>query len=310
MNWKKLIFLLTAVFFAGNLLKSCSYFDEFSDAEKYPVVINCFFSKDSVVILHLSEYTDFQEVLPELNEVEYADVEFYENSVLVGSFVYTIDTIEPIDENNNEYGYYRLIYQKTKPDRLYSVRYSCDEQILLQASDIIPEDIPIISIDTSTMITGTGFINVYCKITFQDNLEKNNYYSISATEQHIENVNDKRSIASTIISSSDPVAEGFFNYKYGNLCYFSDENFNGSKVSVTCLFKPEYRVDGKNFIDIQLNSVSKDYYLYVKSLDRYLKAKENLFAEPVKIYSNVEGGYGIFAAFNKSIYRINLPSNE
>jgi hypothetical protein len=295
-----------ALIFAGHLLRSCNYFDEITSVEKYPVAINCFLSNDSIIILYLSEYTDYQEVLPVLNDIEDAGIEYYENSTLIGNFGFILDTIEPIDENNREFGYYTLNYPGTKTGGVYSIKYNLGEQTI-KASDIMPVEVPIISVDTSLLITGTGYIDVYCKITFQDDPDKSNYYSISATEQNIENVNDNRRIGSTIISSSDPFVEGFFNYNYGNLCYFSDANFNGSKISVGCLFKPEYSWDGTNFLDVQLNSISREYYLYVKSLDKYLLAKDNIFTEPVNVYSNIEGGYGIFAAYNKSLYRINLP---
>lgn len=46
---------------------------------------------------------------------------------------------------------------------------------------------------------------------------------------------------------------------------------------------------------IQLVSLTKDAYLYDRSLNQYYNAVDNPFAEPVVVHNNVEQGYGIFA---------------
>lgn len=58
---------------------------------------------------------------------------------------------------------------------------------------------------------------------------------------------------------------------------------------------------------LRLLTVSEDLYQYYKSLEDYLKYNNNNASviEPQKIYSNIEGGYGIFAGY--SIQYIRIP---
>lgn len=46
-------------------------------------------------------------------------------------------------------------------------------------------------------------------------------------------------------------------------------------------------------ITTTLETITPAYYYYLKSSDKYESTRWNLFAEPVSVYSNVEGGIGI-----------------
>ena len=59
----------------------------------------------------------------------------------------------------------------------------------------------------------------------------------------------------------------------------------------------------KNFLDsltIQLLTTDYHYYQYHISINNYESG--NPFAEPTRIYSNVENGYGVFAGYQKSVF--------
>lgn len=61
-------------------------------------------------------------------------------------------------------------------------------------------------------------------------------------------------------------------------------------------------------IYIEIKSVSKDFYLYQKTLKEYYNSINNPFSEPAEVYSNIKLGYGIFAGYNSVIdtFTINL----
>ena len=46
---------------------------------------------------------------------------------------------------------------------------------------------------------------------------------------------------------------------------------------------------------VWLRSISKDEYLFLKSVDLYQNNEDNPFAEPVIIHSNIASGDGIFS---------------
>lgn len=64
----------------------------------------------------------------------------------------------------------------------------------------------------------------------------------------------------------------------------------------------------KNELIIILTHLSKEYFLYKKSLDAYLEESYSLFSEPIQVYTNINNGIGIFATKNSSKYVINLPT--
>lgn len=51
-----------------------------------------------------------------------------------------------------------------------------------------------------------------------------------------------------------------------------------------------------SYLKVYLLNTGKPYYLYHKSLENYNDG-ENPFAEPTPVYSNIEGGLGVFSAY-------------
>ena len=62
---------------------------------------------------------------------------------------------------------------------------------------------------------------------------------------------------------------------------------------------------GGDSIFLLLLTTDEHYYRYHKDLESYVP--ENPFAEPVHIYSNIEGGLGVFAGFNRFEVVMALP---
>ena len=50
--------------------------------------------------------------------------------------------------------------------------------------------------------------------------------------------------------------------------------------------------------------INKDYYQYILSADKNFTYSDNPFAEPTSLYSNIQGGYGIFGASASVLVRI------
>ena len=84
---------------------------------------------------------------------------------------------------------------------------------------------------------------------------------------------------------------------YYNLV-FTDESFDGSDFQARCYtynFLPENSIAD---YEVQVFQLTRDAYLYARSLDQYNNAIDNPFAEPVTVHSNIEGGYGVFFLSN------------
>ncbi|MBI5010582.1 MAG: DUF4249 domain-containing protein [Bacteroidia bacterium] len=59
------------------------------------------------------------------------------------------------------------------------------------------------------------------------------------------------------------------------------------------------------FLKITLLNTEKSYYQYHKSLDNY-NDSENPFSEPTLLYSNIEGGLGIFTSYTSEVVIMRL----
>ena len=49
---------------------------------------------------------------------------------------------------------------------------------------------------------------------------------------------------------------------------------------------------------VELQAISREMYLYLKSLQLYQVSSNDIYAEPMQIYSNVQNGWGIFCALS------------
>ena len=139
------------------------------------------------------------------------------------------------------------------------------------------------------------------QITFQDTPGKSNYYSLQIW-------GDDDHLGVLLDFSVDPVftqQQGILDEVFGSSMVnwrgrvFSDELFDGKEY--TLQVKEQLRSDTKYYTKrhIRLYSLSEPYYQYLLSLQNIenegiMGGLTNVgLAEPVRIYSNVEGGTGI-----------------
>ena len=99
---------------------------------------------------------------------------------------------------------------------------------------------------------------------------------------------------------------------------FSDEILNGKEYTLsfstnqnTAVALPGYDLNNitrenlKTEVYIDLQSISKSYYLYLKSRSASSNSN-NFFSEPIQIHNNVEGGIGILGSYSSNVRKINL----
>ena len=94
----------------------------------------------------------------------------------------------------------------------------------------------------------------------------------------------------------DPIAE-----ESGDEQFLKDDSFEGKKYTWRVGFYPQNFEPGSDAkILVQLLSISRDRYLFDRSVTLSQDADDNPFAEPVIIHDNVEGGHGVFSLSARS----------
>ncbi len=82
--------------------------------------------------------------------------------------------------------------------------------------------------------------------------------------------------------------------------YFTDNMFDGESYTFEIYFKTGY--SNTVSFDIILETMSKEYYEYMASLDAYYDSDDfAIFSEPVQVFCNVRNGLGNFGAKTTSI---------
>ncbi|MDL2255436.1 DUF4249 domain-containing protein [Parabacteroides sp. OttesenSCG-928-K15] len=88
-----------------------------------------------------------------------------------------------------------------------------------------------------------------------------------------------------------------------NVCrIFSDNIFDGKEYTINVYFLLGFNakeLKEKVSFDIELYAITESLYLYLRSLEQSWKS--DVFSQPVRIYSNVKGGYGILGIQNPTI---------
>ncbi len=88
--------------------------------------------------------------------------------------------------------------------------------------------------------------------------------------------------------------------------YFKDGDLDGQRITVTGLARAVIGPGFRNFLDrnavyqITLRSISKDYFEHQTSREVHLFTRENSFAQPAPVYSNITNGVGIIAGYSEA----------
>lgn len=193
----------------------------------------------------------------------------------------------------------------------------------VEATDVVPVAVPILSWDTATVMTENPFetsnVREY-RFTFTDPPGEDNYYMvevIQAEEFFINNVFDPISggfipdttwfdepfFFSVGMSTSDQVIssenESFFgeSLTFDDQFFFSDGLFEGSTREFVVRVPEPFQ--GARYI-LRLSTLSEAYYRYRVTARRFINTNGDPFAEPVLVFSNVEGGLGVFGGVSSS----------
>ncbi len=218
---------------------------------------------------------------------------------------------------------------KTAPGSEYAIEVSAPGYPDVKAIDTLPGAVPILegSKERGNTYDEYGDPHVDIEFVFQDQ-SGTDFYEFMFLPHHNYTKDDTVYYIGFQwpLYIADPVLKKDSELEYEPFTYvFSDELFEGLKYRMENKFfsmatsgsfvrpvVPEADLR-KSFI--VLRHVSSAYYQYRKSWIRHSKNQQlgNIFDDPLYVitvgapkpmYSNIEGGYGIFAAYNTSYYSL------
>jgi hypothetical protein len=201
---------------------------------------------------------------------------------------------------------------------LYRVEAHIADYPVLVASDSLPESITPESIYyKKDAIYDYGNKYTQANIIFFDP-QGPNYYEVGLVAKYTyysewdntyQTVRIDDNIAHWLIDDEVLIAEDLIGW-VGSVS-FSDEQFNGKKYQLQ-LPVEDMPANARHYV--RFNSVSYHYYKYKSTMDRHLFNQGGFSYDdlllidggnPVQMYSNVENGYGIFAAYISQFIEVN-----
>jgi hypothetical protein len=277
------------------------------------IVINGLITTDSLINVRISgsEYYTSNPWLHESPPFTGAIVNFYNNNTCIDSLYYSTHNI-------SKYGdvYYTGNYLSESvsplPGKEYKITVSKSGFPDATASITIPRLVNIERVDTSRIESLRHDYAMKCKLEFTDPPSERNYYLLNIVRVSM-NPFIKEYLT---FDCEDPVIEEelcgnggsmssesnkVFDNKYGYA--FSDKLIDGKKYSLNFSFEGNnYLNDPRNIAPktsyiyyFRLISITEGYFKFIQTFNLFNSTRWNPLAERVQVYSNVSGGYGIFA---------------
>ncbi|MDH4474686.1 MAG: DUF4249 domain-containing protein [Fluviicola sp.] len=288
----KLAFLIIA---AGLLLiSSCEKEIEYKGDNGDPVlVLNCIAEKDSTI------------------KVELTKSRFFLSS---GNGDYTITSGAVITLVNQTSG---QTYIQTAPDadglyvfpttalegNSYTISATHPDFESVTSSMTVLYETPIISVDTFSY-SSSGQVFMKADVKWNDPSGTDFYVlklSIVNTLSGLEFLNmplGSNDQAMDELSASDFDGESFYPQ-----LFFTDELFDGSQKTLEVRFPKSFTVpDPDDHYKFTLHRCTEATYKYLISTKKAEYAAGDFFSEPVKVFTNIENGYGIFGALSGAVF--------
>ncbi len=193
--------------------------------------------------------------------------------------------------NNGQY----IFAMTAQEGHSYEITASHSSYPTATGSTVIPTSVPLISVDTLSYDDENMQKTMQAKLKWNDPVGKN-YYIIAIKS------NTLFPEAMFLNSSDVSVANGGVNLDgsptYDYFFAVNDESFEGTQKEFTLEFDHYFYGTSVKY-QYQLYNCTEDAYKYFVSVNLNQNAGSGPFVEPVKVHTNIEGGYGIFGGINK-----------
>lgn len=307
--------ILPSLTFCAFLISACNTVLDVELPEREPkLVVNCLFEQDSQFVFDVSVSKEILDTAT-LRHLEGAEI------VLTASdgTSETINTSQLIPIGFEEKRAYVSTTRATE-GLSYGIVVSHPGYPSVSSSAEVETGVKITSLDTSIFFesfVGETYPVLRLSVGFDDPLGQD-YYELKVFRY------------GTIITYEPPnffpdtilgFEEVFYYFPSESLLSdlggstFDDELFEGRSYEIVVNIDSYYLIDFNEvpgdtnspfFLLPELRSISSEYYQYQTTLSRYQSSQGDPFSQPVQVYNNIDGGFGIFAGFSKSTDTLNL----
>ena len=225
--------------------------------------------------------------------------------------------IETLSHSQN--GFY-VGQKKPVENQIYSLEVDHLNYTNISASDSLPIPISINYLDTITVIEPNNENRLQINLNFTDPANSQNFYLVETyvvraslttinqdtLEYELDTIKQRMILTDVVFQNN-----GFKSRDEQGL--FTDLLFNGQdktlEIKIPPLKKDYFFYENGKLnsektlsLTLYLHNISKSNYYYRTSLELYVDASRNPFAQPVQVFSNINNGFGIFAGAQVSYF--------
>ncbi|GAF03074.1 DUF4249 domain-containing protein [Saccharicrinis fermentans] len=246
-------------------------------------------------------------------------------------FVYSNQNPQPIDDANlevkinnlpvgvvydhstNEHRYYRFEASLNPKDKI-EVTGDSQSHGYVKGQDIVPNPPQILAV-TPEWFTGIkdGISYLRTKIKIKDIPDEDNFYRIVIHDKVIFEESSPEE-AKWFTSDIYVDQEILFKDILGTLgetntslfAIFSDKLFQGQEYLLNVYIRKDNfsALNAEHYVKVEILSLSENLYRYLRSLE--LATNGDNFSEPVKIFTNIDGGFGVFGSYTIDQQIVNI----
>ena len=271
--------------------------------EGQKLVLSSLLSPDSIINIQLTKTYPLneQDTIVSNYYVTDANVQLFEDSIFIENLVYQNNAIYVSASNKKPQVGHAYYFVVSAPN--FDTAYNQPETI--------PEKVPInnyLFTDSVAVYQASHYNSDAAEFNqsvsrlvfyFQDPPNQANFYSFFSSFYPTTNI-DTLAFGGQYDKIAGCSLSGYPNT-------ISDQCFNGLMVAVEQDMFPLYQ--GYSILNYQgtiitMQSLSPNYYKFIQSREKYASLQDEIFTEPFNVYSNIEGGYGIVAAYNSDVLQV------
>jgi hypothetical protein len=315
---KAVEYIIISVIIAIFFLASCEEIIEFRGEMVEPkIVMYSLFDPDSLILVSIGRSFSVFEEDNKPEQISNAALKLYCDGEFLSELEYMPLPPEYVNDGLENLSRYVAPDIRPEPGRLYRIEAGVPGLQSVWAEVQLPEPVAINNIDTFAIIGDYQVRRIGTRVRFNDPAGEDNYYrlNVSMIEGSYTGLfNEPWSDEYTVwVNTEDfteaviddpllmpPGDEDIFGMSDQNHFHiFSDELISGKDYDLNLrVFAWEKDYSYYEFIHyrIELQSISKDLFLYLRSMSLHFSSGESPFVEPVIVYSNVVNGLGIVGA--------------
>lgn len=277
------------------------------------LVVSSFFNASEpfkVNVAYSQSRANTQKFLPVSN----ANVQLYEDGIWVEELVGAKNNYNYFTDSVARWFYYS---EKTIPQsgRKYRIEVSVPGFETVSAESSIPDPVKISIIDTVVAFENYAY-TMYTNVRME-NPERKQWFFLAAANLNPVFGSNGTSSSKVIgynklyfrFNVKDPILGVRKNSSFEDYLIFSNDLISGEQYQFTIGLPMSGSMNTSN-VSIELITLSDEAHAYLKSATD-LKNNEPLYSEPVKVYTNVVGGLGVFAGIyisSDTIKNISYPN--